>query len=60
MIADSLTECITKLTTCDWRDAMEGKGLRFNMKKTMFMISVLDFLHDFGAFLGLSERVVFN
>ena len=37
MIADTLEECITKLKT--WKNGMENRGLRVNMKKTKFMIS---------------------
>ena len=50
VIADSLEECITKLTT--WKDGMEGRGLRVNMKKTKLMVSGpgLDLLRDSGAY----------
>ena len=53
VIAASLEECITKLTT--WGDDMEGRGLRFSMKK-MFMISGLDLLHESGAFPSVVHR----
>ncbi|XP_053405146.1 uncharacterized protein LOC128558896 [Mercenaria mercenaria] len=48
--ADSLEECVTKLKA--WKNGMEDKGLRVNMKKTKFMISGsgLDLLRDSGAF----------
>ena len=50
VIADSLEECITKLKA--WKDGMESKGLRVNMKKTKLMISGpgLDLLRDSSAF----------
>ena len=50
VIADTLEECITKLKA--WKNGMENRGLRVNMKKTKFMISGagLDMLHDYGAF----------
>ena len=50
MIADTLEECITKLKA--WKNGMENRGLRVNMKKTKFMISGagLDLPHDSGAF----------
>ena len=50
MIADTLEECITKLKA--WKNGMENRGLRVNMKKTIFMISGagLDVLRDSGAF----------
>ena len=50
-IADTLEECITKLKT--WKNGMENRGLRVNMKKTKFMISGagLDVLRDSDAFL---------
>ena len=37
MIADTLEECITKLN--EWKNGMENRGLRDNMKETKFMIS---------------------
>ena len=50
VIADTLEECITKLKA--WKNGMENRGLRVNMKKTIFMISGagLDVLCDSGAF----------
>jgi hypothetical protein len=50
MMADSLEECVTKLET--WKDCMETKGLRVNMKKTKLMVSGpgLDVLCDSGIF----------
>ena len=49
VIADSLEECINKLKT--WKEEMENKGLRVNMRKTKFMVSGpgLDLLRDTGA-----------
>ena len=48
--ADSLDECISKLKA--WKDGMEMKGLRVNMKKTKFMVSGpgLDLLRDSGTY----------
>ena len=37
VMADSLEECIARLKV--WKEGMERKGLRDNMKKTMFMVS---------------------
>ena len=56
MIADTLEECITKLKA--WKNGMENRGLRVNMKKTKFMISGagFDMLCDSGA-LPLSVKV---
>ena len=50
MIADTFEECITKLKA--WKNGMENRGLRVNMKKTKLMISDagLDVLCDSGAF----------
>ena len=50
VIADTLEECITKLKA--WKNGMENRGLRVNMKKTKFMISGagLDMLRDSSAF----------
>ena len=50
VVADSLDECIAKLK--NWKDGMESKGLRVNMRKTKLMISGhgLDLLRDSGAF----------
>ena len=50
VMADSLEECIANLKT--WKDSMERKGLRVNMKKTKLMVSGpgLDLLQDSGAF----------
>ena len=50
VIADSLEECIARLKV--WKEGMERKGLRVNMKKTMFMVSGrgLDLLRDSGVF----------
>ena len=36
VIADTLKECIDKLKA--WKNGMENRGLRVNMKKTKFMI----------------------
>ena len=50
VMADSLEECIARLKV--WKEGMERKGLRINMKKTKLMVSGLglDLLHDSGAF----------
>ena len=50
LIADSLEECISKLET--WKNGMECKGLRVNMKKTKVMVSGvgLDVLKDSGKY----------
>ena len=50
VMADSLEECIARLKV--WKEGMERKGLRVNMKKTQLMVSgpELDFLRDSGAF----------
>ena len=50
VMADSLEECIARLKV--WKEGMERKGLRVNMKKTKFMVSGLglDLLCDSGAF----------
>ena len=50
VMADSLEECIARLKV--WKEGMEHKGLRVNMKKTKLMVSGpgLDFLRDSGAF----------
>ena len=50
IVADSLDECVAKLK--NWKDGMESKGLRVNMRKTKLMISGhrLDLLRDSGAF----------
>ena len=50
VIADTLEECIAKLKA--WKEGMERKGLRVNMKKTKLMFSGpwLDLLGDSGAF----------
>ena len=37
VMADSLEECIARLKV--WKEGMECKGLRVNMKKTKFMVS---------------------
>ena len=52
VIADTLEECITELNA--WKNGMENRGLRVNMKKTKLMISDagLDVLRDSGAFPG--------
>jgi hypothetical protein len=49
-MADSLDECLLKVKV--WKVSMETKGLRFNKKKTMLMVSGpgLDILRDSGAF----------
>ena len=49
-MADSLEECIARLKV--WKEGMERKGLRVNMKKTKLMVSGprLDLLCDSGAF----------
>jgi hypothetical protein len=51
IMADSMEECFTKLKA--WKDGMETKGLRVNMKKIKRMVSGpgLDILRDSGAFL---------
>ena len=51
VIADTLEECVSKLKA--WKEGMENKGLRVNMKKTKFMVTGpdLDVLRDSGAFL---------
>ena len=48
VMADSLEECIARLKV--WKEGMEGKGLRVNMKKTKFMVSEpgLDLHRDSG------------
>ena len=50
VIADTFQECITKLKA--WKNGMENRGMRVNMKKTKFMISgaVLDMFRDSGDF----------
>ena len=50
VMADSLEECIARLKV--WKECMERKGLRVNIKKTKFMVSGpgLDLLRDSGAF----------
>ena len=50
VMADSLEECIARLKV--WKEGMERKGLRVNMKKTKLMVSGpgLDLLRDSGAF----------
>ena len=50
VMADSLEECIARLKV--WKEGMERKGLRVNMKKTKVMVSGsgLDLLRDSGAF----------
>ena len=49
VIADTLEECITKLKA--WKNGIENRGLRVNMKKTKFMISGAGLmLRDSGAF----------
>ena len=49
VIAESLNECIDKLKA--WKDGMESRGLRVNMKKTKLMISGpgLNLLRDSGS-----------
>ena len=37
IIADSLEECVARLMT--WKEKMEQKGFRVNMKKTKFLVS---------------------
>ena len=46
VIANTLEECVSKLKA--WKEVMENKGLRVNMKKTDFMVTgpVLDVLRD--------------
>ena len=39
VIADTLEECITKLKA--WKNGMENRGLRVNMKKTKFMLDLI-------------------
>ena len=50
VMADSLEECIARLKV--WKEGMERKGWRVNMKKTKLMVSGpgLDLLRDSGAF----------
>ena len=50
VMADSLEECIARLKV--WKEGMERKGLRVNMKKTKLMVSGLglDLLRNSGAF----------
>ena len=50
VMTDSLEECIARLKV--WKEGMERKGLRVNMKKTKLMVSGLglDLLRDSGAF----------
>ena len=50
VMADSLEECIARLKV--WKEGMESKGLRVNMKKTKLMVvgPGLDLLRDSGAF----------
>ena len=54
VIADSLEECIARLKV--WKEGMEGKGLRVNMKKTKLVVSGpgLDLLRDSGAYSGFA------
>ena len=49
-MADSLEECIARLKV--WKECIERKGLRVNMKKTKFIVlgQRLDLLCDSGAF----------
>ena len=42
LIVDTLEECISKLKA--WKAGMESKGLRVNMRKTKFLVSVVG--HD--------------
>ncbi|XP_052212344.1 uncharacterized protein LOC127831398 [Dreissena polymorpha] len=50
VIADSLEECLFILKC--WKDGMESKGLRVNMKKTKLLITGpgLNLLLDAGAY----------
>ena len=50
VMVDSLEECIARLKV--WKEGMERKGLRVNMKKTKLMVSGpgLDLLCDSGDF----------
>ena len=50
VMTDSLEECIARLKV--WKEGMERKGLRVNMKKTKLMVSGpgLDLLRESGAF----------
>ena len=50
VIADTLEECVSTLNA--WKEGMENKGLRVNMKKIKFMVTGpgLDVLRDSGAF----------
>ena len=50
VMADSLEECIARLKV--WKEGMERKGLRVNIKKTKLMVlgPGLDLLRDSGAF----------
>ena len=49
-IANTLEKCVSKLKA--WKEGMENKGLRVNMKKTKLMVTGpgLDVLRDSGAF----------
>ena len=49
VVADSLDGCVAKLRA--WKDGLEARGLRVNMKKTKFLVSGigLDILRDTGA-----------
>ena len=51
VMADSLEDCIAKLKA--WKEGMERKGLRVNMKKTKLVVSGPgpDLLRDSGVFL---------
>ena len=50
VMADSLEECIARLKV--WKEGIESKGLRVNIKKTKHMVwgPRLDLLRDSGAF----------
>jgi len=50
VIADTLEECVSMLMA--WKEGMENKELRVNMKKTKLMVTGpgLDVLRDSGAF----------
>ena len=50
IVADSLEKCVAKVKA--WKEGLESKGLRVNMKKTMFMASgpKLDVLRESGKY----------
>ena len=50
IVADSLEKCVAKVKA--WKEGLESKGLRVNMKKTMFMASgpKMDVLRESGKY----------